>query len=682
MASMTFTETTNHPQPSVAPSDSGSSSLSELDGTLEEDDEQLSELDSDQASDRASDLGSEEEEDTEAETERLDNSPEKRRRDALLLQSAALRNREAANGGDSGLDNDQESLSGDDLPSIQPLGADTTTARGLPEEEMAGRKRKRTSSLTKGGQTLDVEPARKRSASTRQVSRTLSVRGDLGDIHQVLAESEAHGAEDALSDQSENDDETTVKVNETGVSSPVKGKASDGEDGESSGRELSEPPEDQEQLPDAEQEDGEQVAAEGEVEEEEGADAAAKSEDESKSDIPDASNTAALTSIPVARKMAAMEALKPIENLFAVFRDNQPSPDHPTFIAMRRALDVRRDEKISLEQVSMQYKIGVLERVTTASQAQLHSQFYQSVRQHRETHMSTLNEHFTKIQRDRRQMKSNEPQYGMKFSTKRSQQIANQRSYNKEVSLLSGIARHVGFPAAPDIRAPNQIEIDDDLRAMKIRAPPSHFTTQPQLPGGRARQDEGVADESWVERNAWANPNHPVNQQARFMDRQAMASSTPYATPAIQRRAMDVRNAPGTGSTLELGSEHRSSVQGPGPNSEALVYEKSSPFEQMKRRNIETHRPDGTPRAQYAELTNGTKTAQDGPPTLAFDAPAAQGAYRNSALHQEASSKPYAPRPDTLDMSPENQRQRSLGYPSASSPTSVPAAGGAGLGVR
>lgn len=427
--------------------------------------------------------------------------------------------------------------------------------------------------------------------------------------------------------------------------------------------------------------------------------------------------------------MAAMEALKPIENLFAIFRDklfderlamlsdeleilSHPDPDHPTFLAMRRALDIRRDDKIALEQVSLQYKLGVLERVTMASQAQLHSQFYQGIRQQRETHMSVLNEHFSKIQRDRRQMKSNEPQYGMRFSTRRSEQVAHQQSYNKEVSLLSGIARHVGFPAAPEIRIPTQMEVDDDLRAMKvcanlalhllmisklttpclqIRAPKPQYVPHP-LPGApRIHQDEGPTDEAWYERNAWANPNHPAHQQARFIDRQVLANNTPYATPATQRRALDPRQTmPGSGSTLELGSEHPSSALGPGSNrlpngqTEAHIYDKSSPFEQMKRRNIETHRPDGTPRAQYAQLSNGTKQAYESNMAAPFDALGLQHAQSAPAPPREADlvgQRPYAPRLDMLEAGSESERQRSLGYSGAPS-AAPPAPNSAGLGVR
>jgi hypothetical protein len=44
-----------------------------------------------------------------------------------------------------------------------------------------------------------------------------------------------------------------------------------------------------------------------------------------------------------------------------------------------------------------------------------------------------------------------------------------QASYNLEVSILSGIAKHVGFPAAPTIEGARASEIDDDFKAMGVR---------------------------------------------------------------------------------------------------------------------------------------------------------------------------------------------------------------------
>jgi len=135
---------------------------------------------------------------------------------------------------------------------------------------------------------------------------------------------------------------------------------------------------------------------------------------------------------------------------------------------MRHCIDSRRDEKIQLEQVNLRYKVQDLETRTLANRSQLHSQYFQSVREIREEHIYKLNEHFSAIQRERRHLKGKETQFIYDFNPKRSVQIMQQRAYNKEVSLLSGIARYVGFPAAPDIQGPSNEDIESDLRAMKV----------------------------------------------------------------------------------------------------------------------------------------------------------------------------------------------------------------------
>ena len=53
--------------------------------------------------------------------------------------------------------------------------------------------------------------------------------------------------------------------------------------------------------------------------------------------------------------------------------------------------------------------------------------------------------------------------------TTRSAQISQQIAYNTEVSVLAGIAKYVGFPAAPDINGANKTDLDDDFKSMGVR---------------------------------------------------------------------------------------------------------------------------------------------------------------------------------------------------------------------
>jgi hypothetical protein len=109
-----------------------------------------------------------------------------------------------------------------------------------------------------------------------------------------------------------------------------------------------------------------------------------------------------------------------------------------------------------------------LQRVVVAKRSVVHCQYFQEARAIREDAISELNEIYCKIQTERRTMKSGEPHFVYKFEEKRSKRILQQTAYNKEVSLLSGIAKHIGFPAAPELLSLPASEMDDDLRRMGI----------------------------------------------------------------------------------------------------------------------------------------------------------------------------------------------------------------------
>lgn len=138
---------------------------------------------------------------------------------------------------------------------------------------------------------------------------------------------------------------------------------------------------------------------------------------------------------------------------------------------MRQCIDERREQKIQLENVLLFYKQKTMENAVHAARAQSHSQYFQTVRAIRERHTERLNELFCRTQKERRQIQAREPRFGYAFNPKRSKQIAHQTAYNKEVSLLSGIARHVGFPAAPELHGARGSEMEDDFRAMQACLP-------------------------------------------------------------------------------------------------------------------------------------------------------------------------------------------------------------------
>ena len=135
---------------------------------------------------------------------------------------------------------------------------------------------------------------------------------------------------------------------------------------------------------------------------------------------------------------------------------------------MMECIDQRRDEKIEYEQTLLRYKLQALERKSVAERAQLHGQYMQTARDIRDRVLEQISKEWYQIQRERRSWDGDLPCYMYKFPTKRSQQITQQTAYNTEVSVLSGIAKYVGFPSAPEITGARPNEIDDDLKSMGV----------------------------------------------------------------------------------------------------------------------------------------------------------------------------------------------------------------------
>ncbi|KAL8963852.1 MAG: hypothetical protein Q9183_004903 [Haloplaca sp. 2 TL-2023] len=185
------------------------------------------------------------------------------------------------------------------------------------------------------------------------------------------------------------------------------------------------------------------------------------------------------------KKHSAMESLSSIEKCFASLRDKlfderlakfetelamlaEPNATHPELLGMKEVLEQRRDEKIQYENTLLKYKLGALQNKSIAEKAQVHGQYMQSVREIRDRNLEQANKEWYQIHKERRNREDDVPEYMYQFPTRRSQQISHQTAYNKEVSLLSGIAKHRGFPAAPEICGAKADEIDDDLEKMGV----------------------------------------------------------------------------------------------------------------------------------------------------------------------------------------------------------------------
>ncbi|KAL9022632.1 MAG: hypothetical protein Q9185_000210 [Variospora sp. 1 TL-2023] len=261
------------------------------------------------------------------------------------------------------------------------------------------------------------------------------------------------------------------------------------------------------------------------------------------------------------KKKSAMDSLSAIEKCFTSLRDKLynerlakcdaelamlegPDIKHPELLGMKEVLEQRRDEKIHYESTLLKYKLGSLQNKSTAETAQLHGQYMQTVRDIRDRSLEQVNKEWYQIHKERRSREEDVPEYMYQFPLRRSQQITDQTAYNKEVSLISGIAKYRGFPAAPEIQGAKASDIDSDLERMGIiqqpaatfnRLPPTlrpSLSTTVVLPRPNA-----VADEHFLEQNPWANPQHPAH-----LHRQGSAISrtvSPLAAAARPRRSSE-----------------------------------------------------------------------------------------------------------------------------------------------
>ena len=279
----------------------------------------------------------------------------------------------------------------------------------------------------------------------------------------------------------------------------------------------------------------------------------------------------------------------------------QTSPSHPEYLAQKEIVDRHRDEKIDYEETLFKYKLIALQKKSIAEKAQIHSQYMQSVREIRDRNLEQLNREWYQVQRERRSCENSEPEYAYKFSTRRSQQIRQQTAYNNEVSILSGVAKYVGFPAAPDIMKARPKEIEDDLAgiaaAMNVgheqscayhrsfaKTQTQHTNTQTskavqrQPSSPRANPSSGIAgfprqkpaaEERFLEQNPWANPQHPAHHQQQHPAQRQIPHisrpSSPFSTPAGQRRIVDLTAAQGSASTVAEPQSGPGSSTGPTP---------------------------------------------------------------------------------------------------------------------
>lgn len=271
-----------------------------------------------------------------------------------------------------------------------------------------------------------------------------------------------------------------------------------------------------------------------------------------------------------------------------------PNPTHPEYLRQLECVKRHRDAKIKYEHTLFQYRIQALMNKSLAERAQTHSTYFQRIRDIREKHSSAVSKHFYAIQHDRFKSEELSAQHYIPFPTRRSQQIAHQTAYNQEVSIMAGVAKYVGFPAAPSLAPARPSELEEDMEKMGVslilrtcfayleltymsgqisfetRAPTSQPSTnlpRGAMPSMSSNAFRTAAEEAFLEQTPWANPQHPIHHHHHHHHQQhhhhhhqiqpgphSRVFENPHAssftTPAAQKRVVDINAPNGSASTI------------------------------------------------------------------------------------------------------------------------------------
>ncbi|KAK5087883.1 hypothetical protein LTR05_002098 [Lithohypha guttulata] len=510
--------------------------------------------------------------DSEAETERLEDSPDKVKRTGTfqvspskLAQSMNASDdirpeiEELTNSEASSPITPVEHSPGDDLSEAEDLDELQNPLNLLSQAATVSNKRKRLSDVM--DITTEERPRKRRTDSLSDVE------------DESEPESEPDKPEPATRELTVDPDDLEAQDQEVEEAGPEQAEASDDSKSKKTekhtrsrsrrGKDPAEEPEDNDN--EAELSDDDAEAEEQEI--------TAKSEEEQ------------------AQKNAALEALVALENHFATLRDklydeklfqlnhelsqlSATAPTHSELLKQFDCVDKWTEEKQDVEQKRLVFRVESLKRESVARRSQIHSAYLQTVRDIRERHMENMAEHFYRIQRERFRAAKVTPTYTIPFPDKKIDQVIQQTAYNKEVSILSGVAKYVGFPAAPALAATSSSDLDSDLQKMGISsrtagvrnaAANSHrHNTLGVYPAtgaisalsSSAAAANASSEQQFIESTPWANPNHPIHRLGR-----QSANSSPFAidrqnnnhtsTPAHQLRRNDFTPQPvGSASTI------------------------------------------------------------------------------------------------------------------------------------
>ncbi|KAK9491588.1 Sds3-like-domain-containing protein [Lipomyces doorenjongii] len=182
------------------------------------------------------------------------------------------------------------------------------------------------------------------------------------------------------------------------------------------------------------------------------------------------------------KRKAAVTSLTEIEVEFAKLRDRLHDDKiarlqaeiemcldgtHPELATVYDELAEARDRRINLADAHRKYRGRCIENQTRSYRTHIHQQLYKNNANLRAAMMQETTEAWYKVNRERRAMDTVVPFYGYKIPEKRSVIYRQRQAQYNEIALLTGIAKYIGFPAAPEIKSATADEVAEDMEALR-----------------------------------------------------------------------------------------------------------------------------------------------------------------------------------------------------------------------
>ncbi|KAK9387796.1 Sds3-like-domain-containing protein [Lipomyces mesembrius] len=182
------------------------------------------------------------------------------------------------------------------------------------------------------------------------------------------------------------------------------------------------------------------------------------------------------------KRKAAVTSLTEIEVEFAKLRDRLHDDKiarlqaeiemcldgtHPELATVYDELAETRDSRIKLADAHRKYRRRCIENQTRSYRTHIHQQLYKNNANLRAAMIQETTETWYKVNRERRAMDTVVPFYGYKIPEKRSVIYRQRQAQYNEIALLTGIAKYIGFPAAPEIKSATADEVAEDMEALR-----------------------------------------------------------------------------------------------------------------------------------------------------------------------------------------------------------------------